>query len=84
MVRYGTCKTKTVFGSNGGVFARDIWVINDYDYNSNPVQTIGGTSGADGFNYIVDAISKAIEVGAPYTKSLINIILKPGYNNGGQ
>ncbi len=80
MVRYGTCIAKQVFGSNGGVFTRDVYSINEWDYNGNAnVQNIGGTSGPDGFNYVVDAITKAIELGAPYTKSIITIILKSGF-----
>jgi hypothetical protein len=29
MVKFGTCKPKQVYGSNGGVFIADVWVVND-------------------------------------------------------
>jgi len=29
MVKYGTCKSKTVYALNGGVFTRDVWAPND-------------------------------------------------------
>ncbi len=76
MVKYGTCKPKTVYALNGGVFTRDVWVPNDGKAQNSNVQAIGGTSFNDGFTFIIDAINKAIELGAPYTKATITIILK--------
>ena len=77
MISYGTCKTKSVF-SPGGIYTRDVWVINEISKNNAVVQTIGGTSKTDAFNFIQDAINKAMELSAPYTAAKINIILTHG------
>ena len=77
MVRYGTCKPKSV--AAGGTFTKNLYVkSNDVCANSG-VQTVTGNSN-DPFCYIADAIQKSIDLAAPYTKSIINIIL---INDGG-
>jgi hypothetical protein len=73
MVRYGTCKPKSVAAS--GTYTSNLYVkSNDGDCMNTNVQTWSGSS-TNPFCYIPDAIQKSIELAAPYTKSVINIIL---------
>lgn len=71
----GSCVAKT--NAPGGTFTSTIYVVNDNDKNVADVQSQTGSSG-NPFNFLIDALAKANELGASYNKALITIRMKPG------
>ncbi|TNV88247.1 hypothetical protein FGO68_gene13755 [Halteria grandinella] len=82
MTTSGSCVAKAA--AAGGTYYDTLYVINENDKNAADVQSQLGTAGSP-FNFLIDGIAKALELGAPYTKAEITIRLKTGVGGfGGQ
>ena len=74
-VTYGTCEDKEKYGTFS--FTLYVNAIGAANWNPTPVQSIDGTE-TNAFNYIIDAITKAYEMSAPFKEADMTIILKTG------